>query len=135
VGLGGMGVGCSTFAVGLACTGFWVGRTVAVTGFVTVGMDVFFQNNTSGVFAGLVMVGRGVPGIFIFPTAVRVEKTIITMESSTSEKDIKTFTANAIVRVVPDRLERCCNGYPHSGKTGIWMMVISSIEIIISDIW
>jgi hypothetical protein len=108
---------------------------VAVTGFVTVGMDVFFQNNTNGVLAGLVMVGRVVPGIFIFPTAVRVENMIITMDSSTSEKDTKTLTANAIVRVVPDKLERCCNGDPHSGKTGIWMMVISSIEIIISDIW
>jgi len=135
VGLAWMGVGWSTFAVGLACTGFCVGCAVAVMGFVTVGTDVFFQNNASGVFAGLVMDGRGVPGVLIFPMAVRVENKITTMDSSTSEKDTKTLIINAIVRVVPDMLERWCNGYPHSGKTGRWMMVNSSIEIIISDIW
>jgi hypothetical protein len=135
VGDAGMGVGWSTLAVGLGCTGFFVGCDVAVTGFVIVGMDVFFQNNASGVFAGRVIVGRGVPDVLIFPTAVRVENKITTMDSSTSEIDTKILMIIAIERVAADRLERWCNGYPHSGKTGIWMIEISSIEIIISDIW
>jgi hypothetical protein len=108
---------------------------VTVTGFAIVGTDVFLQNNTSGVFAGRVMVGRGVPGVLIFPMAVRVENKITTMDSSTSEIETKILIINAIVRVVADKLVRCCNGNPHSGKTGIWMIVILSIEIIISDIW
>jgi hypothetical protein len=91
-----------------------VGGKVAVTDFVFVGTDVFLQNNVIGVLAGRVMVGRGVPGVRIFPAAVRVENRITTMERSTSERDTNTLTNKAIVRVVPDKLVRCCNGHPHS---------------------
>jgi hypothetical protein len=81
------------------------------------------------------MVGRGVPGVRIAPAAVRVEKRITITERSTSDMDTNTLTNKAIVRVVPDKLERCCNVYPHSLMAGIWMVENSSIEIIISDIW
>jgi hypothetical protein len=91
-----------------------VGGNVAVIDFVFVGADVFLQNNVIGVLTGRVMVGRGVPGVRIFPATVRVENKITTMERRTSDMDTNTLTNKAIVRVVPDKLERCCNGYPHS---------------------
>lgn len=108
---------------------------MALTIFVLVGRDVFLQNRVKGVLAGRVMVGRGVPGVRIAPADVRVEKRMTMMESSTSDMDMKTLTSKAIVRVVPDKLERCCNVYPHSLMAGIWMVEKSGIEIIISDIW
>ena len=57
-----------------------------------------------GVFTCRVIVGFGVTDVRVIPAADRVENTITTMDSRTSDSDTNIFTIRAIVSVVPGKL-------------------------------